>query len=181
MRSLLLVMALGCYASFAWGIFSFFRRPGRVEWQMRAISLVGSANMVATMALLVLRESAVGSWAYVALALFICATALFWWSIHTNRKKPLSLAYSSDVPEHFVTEGPYRFVRHPFYVSYLLAWIAGPIATSQLGLILPALILYGLYRDAACREESKFLSSPFRSQYLDYQSRAGRFLPKIAA
>ena len=36
-----------------------------------------------------------------------------------------------DTPASLNQSGPYRFVRHPFYTSYSLTWLAAAVATAS--------------------------------------------------
>jgi protein-S-isoprenylcysteine O-methyltransferase Ste14 len=77
-----------------------------------------------------------------------------------------------------VTDGPYRWVRHPMY-SALFGWMVsvGLIAANWIFL----LILAGAWlaiRGRIPREEA-MLRKHFRDQYLAYESKTGRLLPRF--
>jgi protein-S-isoprenylcysteine O-methyltransferase Ste14 len=55
---------------------------------------------------------------------------IFWWARKIFKAKNPSFAFSSNNPKNIILIGPYKYVRHPFYLSYTLAWIAGSLATS---------------------------------------------------
>jgi protein-S-isoprenylcysteine O-methyltransferase Ste14 len=89
--------------------------------------------------------------------------------------------FSRDEPRFVHASGPYRYVRHPFYASYLLAYGAT-------ALLLPGLTTLGLlgamtvyYAWAAAREERKFAASGVAAEYQDYRRRTGRFVPRRRA
>ena len=73
--------------------------------------------------------------------------------------------------------GPYRFVRHPFYCSYLLTWAAGVVASAQFWLLPTVAIMLIIYTRAAKLEEEKFTRSPLAETYKSYRTRTGLFLP----
>jgi protein-S-isoprenylcysteine O-methyltransferase Ste14 len=116
-----------------------------------------------------------------AAALYLASLGLFWWAIHTNRAKPLSAVFSPDPPLHLVKRGPYRWIRHPFYTSYLLTWSAGVVATGRVWLICSLVIMTIIYWRAARQEEAKFLRSALASVYAAYRSRTGLFAPSVVA
>ncbi|KXV79325.1 protein-S-isoprenylcysteine methyltransferase, partial [Gluconobacter japonicus] len=58
-----------------------------------------------------------------ALFLFVSALALFWWTIATTRRNRPDVAHHDAAPHQLYCTGPYRIVRHPFYLAYLLFWI----------------------------------------------------------
>jgi protein-S-isoprenylcysteine O-methyltransferase Ste14 len=74
-------------------------------------------------------------------------------------------------------DGPYRFVRHPFYACYLLTWAAGAIATGRVSLMFTFLTMLVIYASAARMEERKFEGSPLATSYRRYRARTGMFVP----
>ena len=84
-------------------------------------------------------------------------------------------------PELFHERGPYRFVRHPFYLAYSIGWLPGPIVTLNPWLLLTNVWMGFLYYRAASLEERLFLEGPNAESYREYQQRTGMFLPKFFA
>ncbi len=79
--------------------------------------------------------------------------------------------------EHFlVTSGPYRWVRHPFYVAFFLAVTANSLVTANWFLALTGAIAFGLIV-LRTRTEEKNLIKRFGQEYLEYMRRTGRFFP----
>ena len=76
-----------------------------------------------------------------------------------------------------VTSGPYRWVRHPFYVAFLLAVTANSLVTANWFLALTGGIAFGLIV-LRTRTEEKNLIERFGEEYLQYMERTGRFFPK---
>lgn len=113
-----------------------------------------------------------------ALALLAGALALFAWAAWTNRARRLGLAFAGAVPTHLQTRGPYGLVRHPFYASYLLAFVGGAVAAGTLWL-LPALVAGALtYWQAAREEERTFAGTSLAGAYRAYAARVGMFVPR---
>jgi protein-S-isoprenylcysteine O-methyltransferase Ste14 len=84
------------------------------------------------------------------------------------------------VGHQLVSDGPYRYVRHPIY-SALIAIAVGTtlVFRSYLLLVVAALSVYAHLWWAAAEE--KLLSSPegLGDDYRSYASRTGRFLPRM--
>ncbi len=76
-----------------------------------------------------------------------------------------------------VTTGPYRFVRHPFYLAFCLAVVGGSIVTANLFLLLTGMIPFG-FLVARTRIEEEKLIERFGDEYRDYIARTGRFWPR---
>ncbi len=76
-----------------------------------------------------------------------------------------------------VTSGPYRWVRHPFYVAFLLAVTANSLVAANWFLALTGGIAFGLIA-LRTRTEEQNLIKRFGEKYLAYMERTGRFFPK---
>ncbi|MDP2586354.1 MAG: isoprenylcysteine carboxylmethyltransferase family protein [Candidatus Komeilibacteria bacterium] len=81
-------------------------------------------------------------------------------------------------PDKLILSGPYRFVRHPIYSSYLLMAIAGVLATGSVTLLLLGVIFFAL-DNLRAREEEKILSDKFGDQYRLYALNTGRYFPLL--
>lgn len=174
----LAVTASVVFICFIWAIRRFFVAPPKPQLGMRLISILGMVFMVVHVGFL-LAGNPSPLWFVVALVLYVVALVLFLQSFKANLKKPLTLAYSQDTPEHLVQVGPYRFVRHPFYTSYTLAWLAGVVGSGQWILLVSVAIMFYLYFRAARLEEEKFASSQLGESYREYKIRTGMFFPKL--
>jgi protein-S-isoprenylcysteine O-methyltransferase Ste14 len=165
-----------CFAAFSWGVKGHFRRTGRIPAGTVLISVLTVAGFGWFVAH-ILATPLSAAW-LAALLLFAGALALFFWTVKATRQTPPTLAFDTDAPAFLLRHGPYRYVRHPFYVSYLLFWIGTAIAfTGLLPWLAPAVML-AVYRIAAGREEQKFAASNFRAAYAAYRKQAGMFLPR---
>lgn len=114
----------------------------------------------------------------VGLALMGFAWWMFWQAIAASRTGGLRLAFDDAGPRGLVTEGPYRFVRHPFYVSYVIFWAGWSLATWDLVAVFPFAILIVIYVFAARMEEGRFGGTPMAEAYARYRERTGFFWPR---
>lgn len=175
----ILALALVCFGSFAWAMQRFFVKPGRRPPGMQAIYVLGSLFTVLHLGVILWRFHPQVATTTGGALLYLGALALFWWSVAANRARPLAFAFASDRPEHLVTVGPYRYIRHPFYTAYTLAWIAGAVVVPAPWLLLTAAVMFGLYWGAARREEAGFAASALAAAYAHYRRRSGMFFPKL--
>ncbi len=76
-----------------------------------------------------------------------------------------------------VIDGPYRWVRHPFYLAFAIAVIANSLVTANAFLAITGTAAFLVI---VCRTsiEEKKLVERFGPGYLDYMRRTGRFLPR---
>ena len=150
---------------------------GRGHFQSRSMPL--GANLISLAALLSLAIYIWLLWATDApiiaqLAAVIIGALGLWLFFRT-------IAASRDRGLHFalVTSGPYRVVRHPFYTSYLIFWVAMTLGAWSVWGIAVLVLLTAMYTVAARTEEAKFAATPMAGEYAEYRKRAGMFLPKL--
>lgn len=175
----LIIPGLICFAAFSWGVKGHFRQTGRIPLGTYVISAL-TLSGVAWFAWRVATGAASGLWE-IALGLFACSLALFAWTIKSSRKTPPTLAFDNDEPTFLLHHGPYQFVRHPFYLSYLMFWSATAIASPGLLPWAAPAVMLGVYWHAASREEQKFARSSLATAYNAYRAKAGMFLPRLGS
>jgi protein-S-isoprenylcysteine O-methyltransferase Ste14 len=77
-----------------------------------------------------------------------------------------------------ISAGPYRWVRHPFYVSVTLCALANGLAAANWFLLLTGSVVVALLVVRTRTEEEKLLLR-FGDSYRSYMEQTGRFLPKL--
>lgn len=77
-----------------------------------------------------------------------------------------------------VVTGPYRWVRHPFYLAVLFIVLGNGLAAANWFLLLGGTLVFVLMVIRTRTEEAKLIER-FGDQYRAYMARTGRFLPKI--
>ena len=118
----------------------------------------------------------------VGMLLIVGSISMQFATMATNRV-PLALWHQEgdqNAPRQIVTFGPYRFVRHPFYVSFIILNIGAALITRDM-ITMAAVPLALIALDWTVRqEERKLLASPLGGEYGAYRARTGRFFPRIA-
>lgn len=148
--------------------------PG--AWMAQFSFLV--TGTIATWWLGILKPISVANQVPAALVL-VSSVALYEWARHTISWRRFGLALSDHVPEALCDEGPYRYIRHPIYLSYVLAFLAVVIALPHWITALCLLLNLALSVGAARNDEQVIAGSPLAADYAVYRNRAGMFLPKI--
>ena len=114
-------------------------------------------------------------WSGVGIA--VVAIILLFWTHHTLGKQ-----YSAKLEiqkEHkLIVEGPYKIVRHPMYIVFILFPVSLSIISANL-LIIIFTILIALPFHWISQQEEKMLIEQFGDEYLEYQKTTGRFVPKF--
>jgi len=169
----------------------FFRADGRknLRWWITGapfgLAVIGVVLAWATVTpRLVPTSTVLASVLDIAGMLFtVGAIALIAATIATHRV-PLALWHQEgdqNAPVHIVDYGPYGWVRHPFYVSFILLLIGAALIARD-AVTLAALPLGLLSLDWTARmEEKKLLASTLGGEYGAYRARTGRFVPRLAS
>jgi len=101
---------------------------------------------------------------------------LIYWTL-TNLGKNLTDTVMTRAQATLVTNGPYRHVRHPFYVSVGLLIFAVALLTANWFIGLAGLLVMALLVVRTPKEEQKLIEK-FGDEYRAYMARTGRFLPR---
>lgn len=152
-----------------------FVRDGRVPLGSIVVTLTALAGMLVFAYAIwsAPRES------LLPLPLYGLSTALFLWAVRATRKTGLLPAFSDNVPNRLVVDGPYKYVRHPFYVAYFLLFFGNAVATTSWMPWAVLAILIAMYFVAARDEEQKLLRGQSGDAFAAYRDRTGMFVPKI--
>lgn len=181
-KIIFIILSFGCFLSFAWAIRSHFSNDDRpiINPGMRLIALLGTISFLIEMSAIMLNDDYNVLATSAALLLYLISTSIFWWAVRATTATRLTLAFTGDEPEFLLQTGPYRLVRHPFYLAYSLFWIAGVFAGNSLFLAVVPAAMIGLYYRAATFEEHKFIASDrLRNKYENYRAKTGMLVPKI--
>lgn len=118
----------------------------------------------------------------VSLVVIALAFALFLWAIRHSKQKNLSLAFDDETRvDGIITTGPWRYVRHPFYMSYILFWLGCALGTTHPTSVVVFATLLFIYVYSARHEERQLKQGRYAQAYLEYQQNAGFLLPKLVS
>ena len=102
---------------------------------------------------------------------------LLYWVFHTLGPNLRSEMGSWD-GQRIVTDGPYRWVRHPLYVVGTVFWIALSLVLSNGAILLMSLVIFVLIVRRTRIEEEKLMEA-FGQRYGAYRTTTGRFMPRL--
>lgn len=180
---LLKVISISCavlaYGSFIWAARSYFankEQSNKKEYNF--INLAGSFFIVLLFVAQVIGspskvQQVVGS------VLLVLSFTLLIWAISIQNNGKLDFAFTGNVPRFLTTKGPYRIVRHPIYLAYLLGWLGGAIASGYYILCIVAFVMGRSYIKAIEQEERLFAESKFKEAYQKYTQGTSRIIPFI--
>ena len=114
----------------------------------------------------------------VAACILAASLALYEWARHAIWGRRFGVGFGEHVPDEVCEQGPYRYIRHPLYVAYVLAYVAALVALPHLGTALLLLVSLVLFVLMARSDERTIAESPLAAPYAAYRERTGMFVPK---
>lgn len=106
-----------------------------------------------------------------------CSGLLVVWTFR-NLGKNLTDTVVTRRDHTLITSGPYRYVRHPFYLAFALGVVGGSLVLANWFFFLAGLLPLGFIVARTRIEEEKLLAR-FGADYQEYRQRVGQFLPRF--
>jgi protein-S-isoprenylcysteine O-methyltransferase Ste14 len=176
-RLLALTLCIAGLATFGWGMACFFHRSSTTA-ATRAVALIGA--VCAAWHLWSIGHAPAGVWRMAAASVLdVAAIALFLWATRTFRGWRPAAIFEPGVSREIVRSGPYTYVRHPFYVSYILFWTAGWVASASWITGTSVVLMSVLYVRAAMQEEAWLRGALPFSTYDAYRRATGFMIPRV--
>lgn len=139
------------------------------------LSVVATMLLIAAMVGLY-RLNALFSPSPIIIALQVAALALMLWARLSFGRRSFYFA-ATPTAEKLVTDGAYKFIRHPIYAAiWLFSWAGVAAHISVISVVLAILVLTSLIVRIACEESC--LRQHF-SNYPAYSKRTARLIPFI--
>lgn len=177
---LLAASAAAAVGFFAMGLTAYFERARHRPWWVAAIHGFGTLLSLSQAGLVLSLQPRSDFWSYAGIALYMGAVTVFLSAIEAARRTRLQRAFiDAPLPDRLITEGPYRWVRHPFYLGYIMGALAAPVAINSLALAAIGSIMIAISVSAAIREERVWLNSARGDEYRAYQRKTGMIIPFI--
>jgi protein-S-isoprenylcysteine O-methyltransferase Ste14 len=164
---------------FAAGLTLYFERSPRPWWVLAVhyLSMVLALLLFLGVLFLPTRSD---PWVAVAIVMYSGAIAMFLAAIEAAQRTRLQRSFvDHPLPDRLITDGPYKWVRHPFCTGYLLGTLAGPVGIRHPAMFALALPLAAASVAAAIREERVWMAGPRAEEYRQYRQRTGMFVPFI--
>jgi protein-S-isoprenylcysteine O-methyltransferase Ste14 len=105
-----------------------------------------------------------------------CALLMYWTLSSLGKNLTDTVATRADA--FLITHGPYRLVRHPFYVTAALLMASATLIAANWMIALMSLLVLALLAARTPKEE-EMLIKRFGQPYRDYMLSTGRFFPRI--
>jgi protein-S-isoprenylcysteine O-methyltransferase Ste14 len=167
---------LFCLACFVWGAIFHFKHVKEVHVRKYIFSLSASiATIINTNYLITENRLSKGQLSG-SLLLYLLSLFIFISAVRVTRKR-LAFVFSKISTNTLILAGPYRIIRHPFYSSYILCWLACVIFRPNILTVAVLIWMTYLYYSAAKLEEQSILEGPLKKPYQEYRSSVGMFIP----
>lgn len=119
------------------------------------------------------------NFAAAGIVMYTISVSLFLSAMEAARGTRLQRSFiDHPLPDRLLTAGPYRWVRHPFYLGYMIGALAPPVALGNAWILVVSLLMIAIVVIAAAREERAWLASSRADEYRDYQRHTGMFFPR---
>ncbi len=86
-------------------------------------------------------------------ALFLAGLGLSWWATSVNSFFSRMVRIQGDRGQRVVTDGPYRYIRHPGYAMALIAWPGAALGLGSWWALVPGITIALLFIYRAARED----------------------------
>jgi protein-S-isoprenylcysteine O-methyltransferase Ste14 len=106
--------------------------------------------------------------------LSLLLTSVCWSRMGRHWRMDVSIARKGEL----ITDGPFRYVRHPIYVLSRSLMGCSVVVVPTWPMLALAVVHLGL-TELKARHEEQHLSSVHGAAYRDYVARTGRFLPRL--
>ena len=115
---------------------------------------------------------------WLAVAVGLGMLPALYWVLSTLGRNISETVFTKEA-HRLVTEGPYRWVRHPLYAVATINFVAlGIVAANWFIVFVAFLIIIGMVVVVIPKEEAQLLSK-FGHEYRAYMKRTGRLLPRL--
>lgn len=174
---LVLAISLITLGAYTWSVRGHFASEGMPKGAGIIAAFVAVNAIMACVLILFWSQPSLPQ--IVGVLMQLAAGVVFVAAILASREAKLKFVFDPIHPHGLVKTGPYKYVRHPFYVSYILFWTGWAIAIWSLVVIPSVVIFWVLYYRAARVEERNFAGTSMAQEYADYSKTTGFFWPKF--
>ncbi len=107
----------------------------------------------------------------------VVALLIFFWVIGALGQN-FSTTLTISKEQTLVTRGPYRWMRHPMYTSFVLLWVGFFFVSTNWFIGLTGIAGFVLAIVVRTPKEEQMMIERFGDEYIAYMNRTGRYLPR---
>ena len=163
--------------SLIWARFGFFKVSSIKSRRVALIyDCLVAIQIIVTFAKFYTAEPIKSLIAIIAGCSYLSCLWFFWFAILKVRQ--LDFAFGVQI-NRLLIDGPYKFVRHPFYSCYIAIWLTSTLLFNSAYLWITLVSLTAFYYIAAKSEEDAIYRSSYSEHYRRYSANVGMLLPRI--
>ena len=151
-----------------------------VLWTLRPIGIAGMIGLIVFLTnpdLMRWSSMPLPAWLrWTGVGIGVADSAFLVWTLHSIGRN-LTDTVVTRKNHTLVTHGPYRWIRHPFYVAVLLAILANGLAAANWFILATGAMTFSLLKFRLEKEEA-LLIDRFGDEYRAYMARTNRFIPR---
>jgi len=110
----------------------------------------------------------------------LIALLVFFWVLQSLGQN-FSTSLTISKKQTLVTRGPYRWVRHPMYTSFVLLWVGFLLLSLNWFIGLTGILAFAWAIVVRTPKEEQMMIDRFGEEYITYMKRTGRYLPRWLA
>jgi protein-S-isoprenylcysteine O-methyltransferase Ste14 len=118
------------------------------------------------------------SWRIFGILLMFANVLFFLW-VHISLGNNWSPIVELNKTHILITQGPYKYIRHPMYASIFIHCIALWLVTANIFIGLCAFLSFAIIYPFRIKSEEKMMIDKFGDEYKNYIKKTGRLFPKI--
>jgi len=107
----------------------------------------------------------------------LVALVVFFWVLRSLGQN-FSTTLTINKDQTLVTQGPYQWVRHPMYTSFVLLWLGFLFLSANWFIGLSGILGFVLAIVVRAPKEEQMMIDRFGDEYIAYMKRTGRYLPR---
>lgn len=180
LKVLIYLLLFACFISFSWAVFRIFNKPREIiPFKMSALSLLSTFFFIGQLYFVSQQTTFNLTFTIIGLILLCVSFGIFWSAIPYAKSAQLGIAFAGKKSKKILMDGPYKYIRHPFYSSYLFFWIGGSLVAQSENLLISIVVMAWFYFSAIAEEETMLLNGDFGDLYKSYMLRTGAVLPRV--
>ncbi len=166
--------------SFAYSVFFLFKRTDSLNKEFYLYFQIITVFSWIVFLYHIISKRDAEMWRYILSSILMSVSLLmFWYQSNIIKKNTFLIIFSEQKPSAVFIGGLFRYVRHPFYLSYILCYLGVLIYITHLLVALCVMLLIGIYYYAARTEEKRIIKSESGHVYAEYQNSVGMLFPKL--
>jgi|GEM_PF-2013666 len=170
-----------CYSTFYWSVIGVFEtKEDRYQNLFTFLKVFSIFFWLLSLYMTLKTPDLSSSRLAIGIFLNLCSLSIFWWASKSIKNQNFATIYGKDVPLKVFKGGPFKYVRNPFYSSYILCYSSTTFTLNSMTLLVLLMTLTLAYLVAVKIEENKFMYSKDFRNYLSYKKNTGRFIPKVS-